>query len=244
MVNPYRAAGRAGAKLKFRKMLGTDKGAKHLNDDTVVNPKAKVTKGVDDVKIMGGSVPKRLDRKSGGRVKPNIININIGKQGQDQPPINPLAAMAALKPPMPPQGPPPMPPGGMRPPMPMPPGGMPMGGATMPAPGAGLPMPRKRGGQVKKRDSGGFLPPVNIGTGSKGGAGARYQSSLETGYPAPPKKKGGKVVCKKSGGGMTGGPIGGMYGITAPPSSGEGRIQLGKLQRKQKGKQKFEKPGK
>lgn len=119
-------------------MLGSDKGAKHLNDDTVVSPNATVTNGVDDVKIMAQPPSPRLDKYArGGKVKEGkssktVVNV-IVPPGGGMPPM----------PPHPPMGPPPgmMPPPGMKPPM-MPPGPMP------PSPGAGLPMPKARGGYI------------------------------------------------------------------------------------------------
>lgn len=129
MAHPYRSAGRAGAKSKFRSMLGSDKGAKHLNDDSVASSRAKVTHGVDDVKIMGKSPKARLDRARGGKVAKKGVTVNVivpPSQPPAPPPMLPPPSMAG-------------PPGGPmgRPPMQIPPG-----------PGAGLPMPRASGGRA------------------------------------------------------------------------------------------------
>lgn len=166
MSHPYRGAGRSGAKFKFGKILGTTKGAKHLNDDSVVTP-SPVKRGIEDVKIMAKSPPKRLDRARGGKCGKTTVNVVV----PPSPPGGPM--MAPPLPPGPPPGPPPMAMAGPKPPMMPPP--MPPRGPMPPAPGAGLPMPRARGGKVhsdeaadkkliakmiaadksKKRDSGG-----------------------------------------------------------------------------------------
>lgn len=140
MAHPYRSAGRAGAKTKFKAMLGTTTGAKHMNDDSVDNQHTKVTSGVDDVKIMGRVPPRRLDRARGGKVgkKGVTVNVIVPPANPAPPPIPPMA----MKPPMPPPA-PAVPPPGMKPPMPM-----------GPTPGAGLPMQRKHGGKVKRDDGG------------------------------------------------------------------------------------------
>lgn len=145
MAHPYRSAGRNGAKLKFKAMLGTEKGAKHFNDDSVASASTPVKKGIEDVKIMAKAAPKRLDRARGGKVKGVTVNVIV-------PPSN-------SAPPVPPAPPPMMPP---KPPMAAAPGPGAMlppgrGGAPqLPVPGAGLPLPRERGGSVK-RGPGGFV---------------------------------------------------------------------------------------
>lgn len=139
MAHPYRAAGRTGAKSKFKAMLGSDKGAKHTNDDSVASARAKVKDGVDDVKIMGHSPSKRLDRARGGKVKGVTVNVIIppAAKDDDKPPM--------MLPPMPPPGPGPgampPPPMGGKPPMMPPPG--PMAGGPPP------PMMRASGGRAR-----------------------------------------------------------------------------------------------
>lgn len=146
MAHPYRSAGRAGAKLKFRNMLGTEKGAKHVNDDSVASPRAKVTNGVDDVKIMGKAPPKRLDRARGGKVGKTTVNVIVPPQPGGPPMPPPSLPMPPPVPPM--AGPPGMPPG------------MPPKGPTLPQPGAGFPLPKARGGSVSKRADGGLVQEV------------------------------------------------------------------------------------
>lgn len=138
MAHPYRSAGRAGAKSKFRAMLGTDRGAKHLNDDTVASPNAKVTSGIDDVKIMGKCPPARLDRARGGKVAKKGVTVNVIVPPA-QPAVPPIPPM--MKSPMPPPGGPAVPPPGMKPPMMPPP--------NAPVPGAGLSPMRARGGRLQ-----------------------------------------------------------------------------------------------
>ncbi len=194
MAHPYRAAGRTGAKSKFKAMLGSDAGAKHTNDDSVASARAKVTNGVDDVKIMGKAPPKRLDRARGGKVKDVTVNVVI--------PPN--------------QGPPPLPPMMAKPPMPMPPPGAmgpPPGGPPMPTPGAGLPMQKAKGGAVSKKAGGGraTIPPRSNRT-QKAIKGFQdridsLDSPIKDIAPVDPawvpgKNKGGKVSKKAFGGGL------------------------------------------
>lgn len=140
MSHPYRGAGRSGAKLKFSKMLGTTKGAKHMNDDSVESPNATVRSGVDDVKIMASPPPKRLDRARGGKVHhkgggkaKTVVNVIVPPGGGGgMPPLPPLGPMAGPGGPMPPMMP--------KPPMP--------GGPVPASPGVGLPLPKARGGYI------------------------------------------------------------------------------------------------
>lgn len=221
MAHPYRSAGRAGAKSKFRAMLGTDRGAKHLNDDTVASPNAKVTSGIDDVKIMGKCPPARLDRARGGKVAKKGVTVNVIVPPA-QPAVPPIPPM--MKPPMPPPGGPAVPPPGMKPPMMPPP--------NAPVPGAGLPPMRARGGKVhsdeaedkklikrmiaqeeaKEKSSGGY-----IGGESKPNKLKQWaQYARKNSYH------------KKDGGGI------GKYPLTAGADSGVGRLQHSRSQRKHK----------
>lgn len=144
MGHPYRGAARGTTKGKFSSILGSPKGAKHMDNDSVVNPHTPVKKGIEDVKIMGNPGQKRLDRARGGKVKGNTtVNVIVAPK--------PDAPMAT--PPMPPM--PAMPPMPPKPPM----GGMPPPGAgpVMPGPGAGLPLNKARGGYIGGQATGNKL---------------------------------------------------------------------------------------
>jgi hypothetical protein len=157
MAHPYREAGRTGAKTKFKAMLGTTKGAKHMNDDSVDNQNTVVRNGVEDVKIVGAPPKARLDRARGGKVhKKSGTTVNvIIPPAQDKPPMPMPLPMPPPGAGGPPPGLPPGPPMGMKPPMPMPPPGA--GPGPMPPP-----MLRKSGGSVKRAD-GGFVYPKSSG---------------------------------------------------------------------------------
>lgn len=168
MAHPYRSAARGTTKGKFSSMLGSPKGAKHMDNDSVVNPNTSVRSGIEDVKIMGHPAPKRLDRARGGKVDKKVtVNVFIPPSGGDlgaKPPLPPL--------PMPPPG------AGAMPPMP----GKPGPGAAppmipqrptpvMPQPGAGFPLPKARGGSVKRQEGGAV--PTSYLKDKKGGWDAR-----------------------------------------------------------------------
>lgn len=246
MAHPYRSAGRDGAKTKFRSMLGTTNGAKHVNDDSVVSASTPVKKGIEDVKILAKSAPKRLDRARGGQVKKGVTVNVIVPQAQDKPPM-------PMPMPMPPPGPPP---GAMmgKPPM-GPPG--PGAGPPMPTPGAGLPMQKARGGAVERAGGGRATMPVQSDRARK--TRDRFQSRIDA-MDSPikdlaptavdpawvPKARGGYIggeskssklkqwaqyarknsYHKKDGGGIT------KAKLTAGADSGVGRLQHSKAQRK------------
>jgi hypothetical protein len=151
MAHPHRQAARKTVKSKFKSMLGTSKGAKHVDNDSVENPNTEVKGGIEDVKIMGGKMPRRLDRARGGKVKGSTtVNVIIAQKpgfpgAGAMPPLPPSAAPLPVKPPL--AG--PTPPPGM-------PAGMPAGGPA--------PMMRKCGGKVKSKGAGGL-----VGLGLAGG---------------------------------------------------------------------------
>lgn len=206
MAHPYRSAGRTGAKSKFMAMLGSSKGAKHTNDDSVINGSNPVKNGVEDVKIMGKPPSRRLDRARGGKVSKKGVTVNV---------IVPPSPGAAPPPPMmpppglmPPPGPGAMPPMGAKPPMPIPPPG-----------GPPPPMMRADGGEVKPltgSKKGSFTKRINkmdplSGIMPQSGIGKDYVP----GMPPPDKKFGGGLP-------------------KAGADSGVGRLQRSKMQKKGK----------
>lgn len=148
-------------------------------------------------RVEGEEKRDRLDRAKGGRTKHagHKTNINIVMPpSQDHPVPVPVPAGG------PPMGPPP----GMapHPPMAGPPpgaGGPPMG----PPVGAGVPMPHKKGGRVKRDDGGAVVDPAS-------GA-------------VMPVAKGGRI--KKAFGGGMGAPVmGGAAGMQHGPGPGDGAV--------------------
>lgn len=164
-------------------------------------------------RVEGEEKRERLDRAKGGRTKHagHKTNINIVMPpGQDHPVPVPVPAGG---PAMGPGGPPP----GMapHPPMAGPPpgaGGPPMG----PPVGAGVPMPHKKGGRVKRDDGGAVVDPAS-GAVMPVAKGGRIKKAFGGGMGGAPGAVGGGM-----GGAPIGAPgvIGGAPGMVGHPVMG------------------------
>lgn len=161
-------------------------------------------------------MPKRMQRKTGGRAARPGTNVNIviaSKPTGEAPPMG-----GVVKPPMDmPLPPPAMPPGlppGMPAPMPMPPlGGM---GAPPPAPGGGMPprmppMARKRGGKV-------YQSYRDMDAGAASGEGRLEKAEIQA-RKRDARRAGGKVYRS-------------YKDMDAGAGSGEGRLEKSEIQKR------------